>query len=218
MRTTTESVVTKLNGAGLSELDAARAAKLEQEVDLAEALLIPNPESLNTTAEQLSIPVVSKTSPLEFFRTHPTLRLTLRMLTPNKGELGAFTYAVMPAAEALLARHHFEPYAATLFPIVIDSRPMTYKLMTVKLPPPGREWDNYNLSRKVALDIAVDRWIAMRSVRGGYEGCDPDPAAEFPEPVFPDWTAHEWLRRSLGVADLIIGGEDHHVFKAIKHI
>jgi hypothetical protein len=209
----------KHNGdARIASLDPDRATKLDQEVDLAEALLQPNPEALSATGQQLSIPVVSKLSPLEFFRTQPTMRLTLKMLTPNKGELGAFTYGVMPDAEGALARYRFEPYLATLFPIVIDSRPMTYKLVMVKLPPAGREWDHWNLSRKLALEMAVDKWIAIRSIRGGYEACEPDPAAEFPEPVFPDWSANEWLKRSLGAADLIIHNEEHHVFRAIKHL
>jgi hypothetical protein len=199
-------------------LDEPRAAALVEEIDLAEALLLPNPEVLDATGEQLSIPVVSKTSALEFFRAHPTIRMTLKMLAPNKGELGSFTYAVLPAAEGPLLRHKLEPYLATLYPIVIDSNPLSYKLMEVKLPPAGRNWDQYNLSRKLVLEKSVDRWVAMRSFRGGYHACDPDPAAEFPEPVFPDWTQHEWLKRSLGVMDLIIHNETHSVFRALRRL
>jgi hypothetical protein len=164
------------------------------------------------------VPVVTKTSPLEFFRTQPELRLTMRMLTPNKGELGAFTYAVMPQAEGLLARYRFEPYVATLYPVVIACKPPLYKLVQVKLPPSGRNWDQYNLSRKLCLETAVHKWIAMRTFAGGYQSCDPDPQATFPEPVFPDWSAHEWLQRSLGAQDLIINDDTHSVFKAIRHL
>ena len=42
--------------------DKARAAKLGQKIDLAAALLQPNPESLTATGEQLSVPVVPKLS------------------------------------------------------------------------------------------------------------------------------------------------------------
>lgn len=87
----------------------------------------------------------------------------------------------------------------------------------VKLPQ-GREWDNWNLSKKLGLDMAVEKWLALRSIKVGYEGCEPDPAAVFPEPEFPDWDANEWLKRSLGAADLIIRDEDHHVFAAIRHL
>jgi hypothetical protein len=198
--------------------DPSKAAALNRNIDLAEALLLPNPEMLDTTGEQLSIPIVTKTTPLEFFRTHPTLRLTLKMLTPNKGELGAHDYAVMAAAEPALLRYRFEPYLATLYPIAVDGRPLSYRLMKVTWPADGRQWDQWNLSRRVALETAIDRWIAMRRIKNGYEACEPDPQAKFPEPVFPDWTAHEWLRKSLGVADLIIFDEDHEVFRAIKHL
>jgi CRP-like cAMP-binding protein len=43
-------------------LDDARAAKLGQKIDLAAALLRPNPESVTATGEQLSVPVLSKLS------------------------------------------------------------------------------------------------------------------------------------------------------------
>jgi hypothetical protein len=198
--------------------DGRDPAEAENAEDLAEALLLPNPATLAVIGQMLVIPVVTKPGALEFFRTHPDLRLTLKMVTPNKGEIGAHTYAVLPAMEGVLARYKFEPYVATLYPIVIDSRPLTYKLVIVKPPPAGRDWDNYNLTRKLALDMAVDKWIAMRSIRGGYEACDPDPEAKFPDPVFPDYTASEWLQKSLGVTDLIIRDESHPVLKEIRHL
>jgi hypothetical protein len=198
--------------------DGRGPAETENVEDLAAALLLPNPATLAATGQMLVIPVVTKPGPLEFFRTHPDLRLTLKMVTPNKGEIGAHNYAVLPAMEGVLARYKFEPYVATLYPIVIDSRPLTYKLVMVKPPPAGRDWDNYNLTRMLALDMAVEKWIAMRSIRGGYEACDPDPEAKFPDPVFPDYTASEWLQKSLGVTDLIIRDESHPVLKEIRHL
>jgi hypothetical protein len=186
--------------------------------ELARQLLQPNPSTLAATGQLLVVPLVSKPGPLEYFRTHPNLRLSVKMVTPNKGELGAHTYAVWPTAEGILARHRFEPFLATLYPIVIDSRPLVYKLVMVKPPAEGRDWDNWNLSKKLALDLAVDKWIALRSVRGGYEACDPDPAAQFPEPKFPDWSPAEWLHKSLGVTDLIIKDESHPIFKEIRHL
>jgi hypothetical protein len=191
--------------------------QLRPDLDLAAALLLPNPDVLEARGEQLAIPVVNKPGPLEFFRTHSSLRLTLKMVTPNKGEVGAFSYAVMPAAEPLLQRYRFEPSPVTLYPIIIDSRPPVFKLVSVKLPR-GREWDGWNLSKKLGLDMAVDRWLALRTIKSGYEACLPDPAAEFPAPEFPDWSPHEWLQRSLGAADLIVRDETHHVFDAIRHL
>jgi hypothetical protein len=199
--------------------DPFKAAALNRNIDLAEALLLPNPEALNTTGgEQLAIPVVNKCLPLEFFRTHPRTRLTLKMLTPNRGEIGAHDYAVMPAAEPALLRYRFEPYVAVLYPIAVDGRPLNYRLMKVTWPADGRQWDQWNLSRKSALEIAADKWIAMRRIKSGYEACEPDPQAKFPELVFPSWSEHEWLWRSFGVAGLIIDDENHEVFRAIKHL
>jgi hypothetical protein len=199
-------------------LDEGQKAKLRKEIDLAKALLLPNPESLNATGEQLSIPLVKTPSPLEYFQTHPTIRLTLKLIEPNKGGLDSFIYAVMPPAEAVFTRYKFLPYIATLFPIVIDGNPLTYKVVQVKVPPPGRRWDQWNLSRKLTLEAAVGKWKAMRSVGNGYEACDPDLGAKFRDPVFPDWSPHEWLDRCLGVADLIVWDGDHDVFKLIQHL
>lgn len=207
----TDNVLPLPNGA-----DAIRE-QLKPELNLAEQLLLPNPVELETHGQQLLVPVVSKPGPLEFFRTHPTLRLTIKMVTPNKGELGAFSYAVLPNAEPALLRYRFEATPVTLFPITIDSRPPVFKLVSVKLPQ-GREWDNWNLSKKLALDKAVGQWVAIRPIKVGYEACDPDPAAVFPEPEFPDWTANDWLERSLGAADLVIKDDTHHVFDAIRHL
>jgi hypothetical protein len=186
--------------------------------ELARQLLQPNPATLAATGQLLVVDVVKKPGPLEFFRTHPSMRLSVRMVCPNKGEIGAHDYAVLPAAEGLLARHRFEPFLCTLYPIVIDARPLVYKLVQVKPPSDGRDWDHWNLSRKLALDMAVDRWIAMRPIRGGYEACEPDPAAEFPEPKFPDWSLPEWLHKSFVVTDRIIRDESHPIFKEIKHV
>ena len=63
--------------------------QLKPDIDLAAALLLPNPDVLELRGQQLAIPVVNKPSPLEFFRTHPSLRLTLKMVTPDKGQPGA---------------------------------------------------------------------------------------------------------------------------------
>jgi hypothetical protein len=191
--------------------------KLKPVVNLAEALLLPNPDILESTGTQLLIPVVGKPGALEYFRTHPTLRLTLKMVTPAKGELGAFSYAVMPSAEPILLRYKFEPRPVMLYPIMIGSKPPIYKLVQIKLPQ-GREWDQWNLSKKIALDEAVHRWVAVRLFNGIYHSEDPDPEAVFPDPAFPEWDAGEWLQRSLGAADLIIHDDTHRVFNAIRHV
>jgi hypothetical protein len=73
--------------------------QLKPDIDLAAALLLPNPDVLESRGQQLAIPVVNKPGPLEFFRTHPSLRLTLKMVTPDKGQPGAHSYAVLPAVE-----------------------------------------------------------------------------------------------------------------------
>jgi hypothetical protein len=196
--------------------DESRADTVE---DLARQLLLPNPATLTATGQMLVVPLVSKPGRLEFFRSHPDLRLTLKMVTPHQGEIGAHTYAVAPAVEGVLARYRFQPFVATLYPICIDSKPLTYKLVLVKPPADGRDWDNWNLSRKLALEVAVGKWVAMRPLPGGgYEACDPDPAAQFPEVSFPDWSPSDWLHKSLGVTDLVIKDETHPIFKEIRHL
>jgi hypothetical protein len=190
---------------------------LKRVASLAEELLLPNPDALGSTGEQLVIPIVKKPGDLEFFRTRPTIRLTLQMVTINKGDIEESDLVVAPSAEGLLLRHRLTPFVVTLYPIVIDSKPLTYKLVKVKLPPRGRKWDNFNLVRKVALDAAVNNWKAMRSIKGGYEGCDPDPAAVFPEPVFPDWEPGDWIDKSVEVMELVIRDESHPVFDDITH-
>jgi hypothetical protein len=207
-----------ISGAIVTNLGEVRAGKLEAMQDLASQLLQPNPEALNTIAEQIAVPVVSKLDPNMFFRTHPELRLTLKLVSPGRESLENFEYAVLPAAEPLLLRHKLAPYIATLYPIVVNTQPLTYRLMRVKHPANGRRWDNWNLTRKAALDRAVEDWIALRSIPGGgYEWVMPHPEALFPEPIFPAWDANEWLVRSLGVQDLILGGDENHpVFKSLS--
>jgi hypothetical protein len=198
--------------------DAEQIKKLAPKVDLAKALLMPNPDTLTTVAEQILIDVVGTLEPTEFFRTHPTMRLTLNLVTPNRQDIGAQDYAVLPEGLPLLARHKMHPSLVTLYPVVLDTKPLTYKLMRVKHPTGGRKWDKWNLSRKQALERAMDEWIALRQIPGGgYEWVFPDPEAIFPEPVFPDWTEGDWLQRSFGAQDLILGNnENHDVFRALR--
>jgi hypothetical protein len=207
-----------ISAAIVTNLDEARASKLEAMQDLASQLLQPNPESLNTDAEQIAVQVVKKLDPNMFFRTHPELRLTLKLVSPGRESFENSEYAVLPAAEPILLRHKLTPRLATLYPIVINTQPLTYRLMQVKQPINGRQWDNGNLTRKLALDKAVEEWLAIRSSPGGgYEWVRPHPEASFPEPVFPAWDANEWLVRSFGAQDLILGGDENHpVFKSLS--
>jgi hypothetical protein len=209
---------TVTSAAIVTNLDEARASKLEAMQDLASQLLQPNPETLNTSAEQIIVPVVTKLDPTQFFRTHPELRLTLKLVSIGGDVFENFERAVLREAEPLLLRHKLRPFLATLYPVVIHTQPFTYRLMRVKLPSTGRRWDNWNLSRKQALDKAVGEWIALRSLPGGgYEWETPDPAAIFPEPIFPPWDANEWLMRSFGAQDLILGDDENHpVFKSLR--
>jgi hypothetical protein len=202
--------------AAANGLDAT--AQHDEMEDLARELLLPNPTGLTANGRTLVVQITDKPGPLEFFRCHPEIRLTVKMVTPRKGDMGATSYGVVPSAEPLLIRHHFEPYVATLYPIVIDSNPPIYKLIKVKPPSGGRDWDNWSLSKRLALDIAVDKWIAIRSATGAYQACDPDPNAEFPEVVWPDWTEGDWLHKSLVVTELLIRGPDHPIFKDILHL
>jgi hypothetical protein len=140
------------------------------------------------------------------------------MVTPKKGALGAHTYAVMPSVMPYLAREMIEPFNATLFPIVIASRLLSYKLVLVKTPSGGKEWDAWNLSKKLALDEAVTVWRAIRTVSGGYRACPPNAAAVLPEEAeFPDYSNGEWIHKSLGVADLIVRDDTHPMFKEINN-
>ncbi len=190
--------------------DAARIADLDRE---ARELLHPNPSALTVTGHMTVIPVVNKPLPHEFFRAHPTLRFTMPMVTPKKGALGAYTYAVLSSALPCLARAMIEPFMATLFPIVIAARPPIHKLVLVKLPSDGKQWDAWNLSKKLVLDEAVNAWRAMRTVKGGYCACPPNPSAILPAEVeFPDYSGGEWIDKSLGVADLIVRDETHPMF------
>ena len=216
--TTTDMPEFKPNGADAPTVPPETAAKVEKTVNLAKKLLLPNPASLLATAEQVVVPVVKAPGPLEFFRTHPSIRLCVPMVTPAKGTIGADTYAVMPEAIGLLAQYNFHPKVVTLFPIVVASNPPSFKLVMVTTPSDGRKWDAWSLSRKQVLDIGVERWIAMRPVSGGYGVGYPDPGAKFPEPAFPDWDDDEWLQRSLAAADLVIYDGSHEIFKEIRHL
>jgi hypothetical protein len=216
---TTSEQLTPPNGElpQLPPLGDAEAAALGKKMDLAAALLLPNPDTLVSAGEQIVVPVVSKLAPSEFFRTHPTLRLTLNLFTPNREDIDAHDYAVLPNALPLLARYRLQPSMVTLLPVVVGSKPLAYKLVRVKHPAAGRKWDDWNLSRRQALERAVHEWIALRSIPRGFEWVLPDPEAEFPEPVFPEWSENDWLQRSFGAQDLVLPGDENHaVFRALR--
>jgi hypothetical protein len=204
----------------LTNLNEARAAKLEQKTNLAAALLQPAPETLNSTGEQIAVDIISKTEANEFVRTHPTVRLTLNEFCPNPRDLDSGAYAVLPEAEPLLTRVKVQPTLVTLFPIVIGTVPPVHKLVRIKHPRGGRRWDNFNLTRKLFLDKAVGQWIALRPLPSGsgYEWLFLDPEARFPEPPpFPDWDENEWLARSYGAKDLLLPGDfEHPVFRELR--
>jgi hypothetical protein len=182
---------------------------------LARQLLRPPSPTLGSTGLQMVVDCIKTPDPMAFLRSHPTLRLSLALLTPSK-KLGSNTYAVLPSAIPLLARYHFEPAQHTLYPVVLAARPLVYKLIRVKTPTDGRDWDNWNLSKKLILDEAVEKWRAIRSIQSGYAAGIPDSEASFPEPEFPDWSEGEWLYRSFEVTDLLIKDESHPIFKEIK--
>lgn len=98
------------SAATVTNLDEARAEKLQAMQDLASQLLQPNLEALNTNAEQIAVPVVAKLDPNMFFRTHPELRLTLKLVSIGRESFDNFEYAVLPAAEPILLRHKLTPF------------------------------------------------------------------------------------------------------------
>jgi hypothetical protein len=156
--------------------DSQQAEDLRRMEETASKLLKDAPSALNDTGHQTVVPLVNVPQQLLRFRTHPTIRLTMPMVCPGKGNLGALTYAVMAEAEPYLARESIEPFLATLFPIMIASRPITYALVMVKLPADGKKWDNWALTKKLVLDEAVGDWRSMRRAPGGgYQAKVPNP-------------------------------------------
>jgi hypothetical protein len=178
----------------------------------ARELLQDNPDALTATGHQTVIPVVKKTGQFEFFRTDPTVRLTMPMVVLKKG--GDRVYAVMPAAIPCLARVGIEPFLMTLYPVVIKTRPLSDKLVWIKLPS-GRDWEPWTLSRRRVLDEAVGAWKAMRIIGESYGAFDPGPKFISVEPVFPDYTEAEWIDKSLKAADLIIRDDAHPLFEEL---
>jgi hypothetical protein len=196
--------------------EAVVDAAIHSKAELLRAAMLDPPLTLASTTTQVLIPVGTP-GPLEFIRTHPTLRLTFNMTQPKKGP-GSLLYVVMPKAEAVLARHKIGIVTTTLYPVMIAAAVPTYRLVPVKLPADGKRWDEWNLSRKLLLDQAVDKWLAIRSIGGGYGIGEPDPGAIFPEVKFPDWSEVEWLDRSLIPGDLVIWDDTHPLFKDILHL
>jgi hypothetical protein len=180
------------------------------------AVLQPPPSELSATIKQALIPV-GMPGPLEFIRTHPEVRLTLNMTEPKKGP-GSSLYAVMPEVEGLLARYNIRVIQTVLYPVLIASAVPTYRLVPVKFPPDGKRWDTWNLTRKILLDKAINEWLAIRSIEGGYGEGEPAPGAIFPEVTFPEWTSEDWLDRSLVQADLVIWDDKHPIIKAALHL
>ena len=194
------------------------AEDLRRMEETASKLLRPAPSALTDTGHQTVIPLLNVPQQLWKFRTHPTIRLTMPMVCPGKGNLGAHTYAVMPDAEPYLARESIEPFTASLFPIMIASRPITYALVMVRLPTDGKKWDNWALTKKLVLDEAVSDWRSMRRAPGGgYQAHPPNSGWSRPiDAEFPDYSEAQWLHLSLGVTDLIVHDGTHSMFQEIN--
>jgi hypothetical protein len=200
-------------------LDSERINQLNKVVGLAAALLRPNPGTLTVAkGEQQAIPVVKSLGASEFFRTHPSLRFSLDMVAPNKGAIDADDFAFLPEAEGEIACHRLTPFLVTLYPLVVFANPLVYKLVKVKQPPEGRQWDIWNQSRALVLEDAVGRWISIRpSDGGGYQSFPPDHPGKYPvDAEWPNWDADEWLRRSVERGGLLIKDGGHHVFQIAR--
>lgn len=201
-----------------AEEDLRQSESLRRMEETAKQLLQPAPSALTETGHQTVIPLVNTPQQLQRFRTHPTMRLTLAMACPGKGNLGAHNYAIMPSVQAHLARENIKSFTATLFPIMLATRPITYALVLVKMPPGGKRWDNWSLTKKLVLDEAVEGWRSMRQAPGGgYCAHPPNPGWAAPAHAeFPDYSEAEWLHLSLGVTDLIVHDDTHSMFQEIS--
>src|SRR5262249_31317044 len=116
------------------------------------------------------------------------------------------------------ARHNMKFGRAVMYPVMVASAVPTYRLVPVKIPQAGGEWDEWSLSRKLLLEKAVDKWLAIRSLGNGYREGEPDPAAIFPEVVFPEWSVDDWLEHSFINGNLVLWDANHPILKEVLHL
>ncbi len=166
------------------------------------------------TGHMTVIPVCQQAIAARVLRAHPTLRFTMPMVTPRGGARRLHLCCAVVRVALSGARDDRAPHRHWLPPIVIAARPPIHKLVLVKLPSDGKQSDAWNSTiEKLVLDEAVNAWRAMRTVKGGYCACPPNPSAILPAEVeFPDYSGGEWIDKSLGAADLIVRDETHPMF------
>ncbi len=68
----------------------------------------------------------------------------------------------------------------------------------------GQSWAE---SRFVAVQEAVNRWIAIEAADGCYAVVPPEKPEIFPEPKWPEGTPNDWLNK--GFAGLVVDRADH---------
>jgi hypothetical protein len=144
----------------------------------------------------------------EFFRTHPTWSFPapcLKMQGDRKDELFLVRADIVPALPDDVTPIMF---TATM------TRQDTFLLWPLRLPSPDGRQDEWSRTALEASVMAKDHWIrlAAKMSLGAYEVFEA--VGTFPEPVWPDLTWEEILRRAF--RDHVIEDLDHPALRRLR--
>jgi hypothetical protein len=161
-----------------------------------------------------SIPIKKPKSGVEFFRIRPEPEwqfVTYMLDIGGKGE-GEGKYLLVPE----------------LYPEVVETKKlkpvMIYTgisfgtselfISEIALPTPDGEDNEYNRTRRIAYQMAMEKWVKLQTDEGSYSTVLA--VSNLPEPVYP--TEPENIQKVLEIAfkDKLIESRDHPVLKKLR--
>lgn len=178
-------------------------------------LRLPPTFELGAVAKKLitTIPV-KKPSSTEFFRIRPEDEWTFQtfLLDLNEGEEGK--YLVIPElVTEVSSTGRLRP--VTIYTGITHPGQVLF-LSDIPLPNPDGRDNRYNISRRVAYDLAKTKWVRIQSntALGAYQtsvAC-----GILPDPVWPE--EPESIINALEIAfkDKLIDSHDHPVLKRLR--
>lgn len=152
---------------------------------------------------------VRKPSKFEPFRTHPTLRINVKLCMPKKGAHEGDIFLVAPHMKDLLVRH---TVSATLFLLMTaEGAPL---LAPVPFPEEGGKEHTANSSFRIIAARAEKEWcLAIYSRASSSYELGTQDETDFGEPVWPDLTLAEILEKAF--RDLYIQDRNHPFVKSV---
>jgi hypothetical protein len=189
-------------------MSEAKPAKLDPFSDLSSLVLDQDYAQTAGVKKLLRTVPVRKPNKQDFFRVHPTLRLSPAPLIELKDDREI--YFVTRAMSAELPGEYF---VATLY--LAANRQGVVFLWPVRLPDPDGKWSEWSRSAADAAELGVDKYVRIRANMslGAYEVFLAE-NMNIPDPIWPEQSFEEIIRTAF--KDRFIDTPEHPVVKRLR--